>query len=158
MAKPLLKIETNFSFRKLAGQIKGFIGGAITDEAKGYIIESKKPIEGGTLRPLTASTLRKRRDGVSDYEGLGHIPVRTHDETPLHYTGDLLESMELTKKGVFGGVSINKYGLDHHSGTGEMSGLKPRPFLAKPGSSAMKPHEEKMIENFEKKIIKALMK
>ena len=55
---------------------------------------------------------------------------------------------------MFGGVEMRKYGLNHHYGIGE----PPRPFLAKPGSSAMKPHEEKMIENFEKKIIKALMK
>ena len=154
MAEPLLKIKSNFSFRKLANQIEGIIGGAITDEAKGYIIETKRPIEEGTLAPLKEGTIQKRKAGISDYMRLGHEPKKTNDKTPLKYTGELLKSIQLTKQGVFGGVEMREYGLNHHFGRGEPA----RPFLAKPGSSAMKPHEEKMVEKFGNKIKKALMK
>ena len=83
MAEPLLKIKSNFSFRKLANQIEGIIGGAITDEAKGYIIETKRPIEEGTLAPLKEGTIQKRKAGISDYMRLGHEPKKTNDKTPL---------------------------------------------------------------------------
>tara|TARA_R100001594_G_scaffold46003_2_gene78958 strand:- start:1749 stop:2213 length:465 start_codon:yes stop_codon:yes gene_type:complete len=154
LAKPLLKIETNFSFRKLAEQIEGIIGEAITDEAKGFITETKKPIEEGSLAPLSQATINKRIAGTSDYIKLGHKPEKTNDKTPLKYTGELLKSIKLSNKGIFGGVEMREYGLNHHFGRGEPA----RPFLAEPGSSAMKPHEEKMVKKFAEKIKKSLMK
>ena len=113
---------------------------AQVDEGNVIAKKSIKTIESGDLAPLSDATKKKRLSGTSDYLNRGHKPKRTTDMTPLKYTGRLINSIEVTDKG----VDMFDYGKFHNEGIGEPK----REFIAKPGSSQIKTEEIEVAKRF----------
>ena len=151
MARKSIQVRSNFSFIKLLNEIEDIIEDFTFDEARGYAAEAKKPIAEGTLPVLSNNTILKRQVGYSDYQKFGHSPKPTPDERPFFYTGDLHDSIKAVKGA---GVMLNKYGLEHNDGIGELK----REFLPKAMSSKLRPYREKALKSFVIKLNKALMK
>ena len=150
MAEKSLKFTTNFSFKNLSSKINSIVDKAMKKEGQGVATESKKTIMSGTeLKPLSATTIKKRIAGISDYEP-EHQPSSTSNTKPLFYTGDLHDSIKAKDKS----VEMFFYGRNHNEGIGEPK----REFIAKPGSEKLKKTEDLIRKEMEKDIYEAMKK
>ena len=131
MAKPSLKITSNFSFQKLSSNLNAVIKDSNLDISTSIAKNTKKNILDGVSPALRPSTLRQRREGKTSkqWKDGGHNPVETPSETrPLYYSKRLFNSIKGTKEG----LEIMDYAFEHQRGFRTSSGknVPPRPFIA----------------------------
>jgi hypothetical protein len=116
-----IKIESNFSFKKLADKVDDIIDKYKEDASGAYADGSRKTINDSISPPLEDYTKRTRTNKVP-----GFIPLKD--------TGRLYKSLKGTKKG----LEMLSYGLDQHRGMNpnpaknEFPNIKPvpdRPFF-----------------------------
>tara|TARA_Y100001963_G_C6522714_1_gene327351 strand:+ start:103 stop:561 length:459 start_codon:yes stop_codon:yes gene_type:complete len=126
LAKPSLKITSNFSFQKLAKNLNAVIKDSNLDISTSIAKNSKKNILDGVPPALRPSTLRQRRVGASSFPG--HKPSATTETRPLLYSKRLFDSI----KGVEEGLEIMEYGPMHNDGpqTGTKGTIPQRKFIA----------------------------
>tara|TARA_R100001015_G_C4634846_1_gene202349 strand:- start:4165 stop:4677 length:513 start_codon:yes stop_codon:yes gene_type:complete len=104
MSRIELKVN-NLNFAKLFKNLDKIIGADSQLRAKIVAKAAKQNIKSGKFKPLSETTKRIRREGLS-----GHARnFKTTSEKPLIHTGRLLNSI----KAVDGGVSMLEYGKYH---------------------------------------------
>ena len=103
-----LKVETTFSFEKLANRIEKIIKDMATNFGKGSAAGIKKALETGSYVPLSKTTIDIRKRGISPNAG----GVATGSTKPLIHTGDLLRSIKAKKSG----IEMFKYGVYQNAG------------------------------------------
>lgn len=165
MAKPLysVKFTSNFRFSKLSSQIDDILGKSNESVIDGLAQMTKRNITEGKLRGLSQNTLELRRRGLSTFnsydspgQGMNSL-TPTSRTTPLHYTGNLLNSIKPTKDG----IEMLEYGIEHHKGfkTPENRNVMPRKFIA--GADDLKRDKEgleKIQDDLVNKMNRAMMK
>ena len=129
MAKKYYNISTstNFNFGKILKTLKPEEKKAKVGLIKSATELTKKNITSRNLRPLSPSTINKRKPGSSHKEWI-HSAKITNDTTPLKYSGQLLESI----KAIDSGIEMEGYGKEHHEGFTNPDGnfIEKRPFIA----------------------------
>ena len=165
MAKPSysVKFTSNFRFSKLSSQLDDILGSNNESIIDSLAQITKRNISDGNLRGLSPNTLELRRRGLSTFDSYDslHHGMRglapTARTTPLHYTGNLLNSIKPTKDG----IEMLEYGEFHNEGfsTPEGKSVPPRRFIA--GADDLKRDKkelEKTQDDLVKKMNKAMLK
>ena len=93
-----IKIESNFSFKKLAGKVDSIVDKYKEDVSGAYADGSRKRINDRISPPLADWTVKNRMEGTGDL--------------PLKETGALYRSLKGTKKG----LEMLSYGAEHQKG------------------------------------------
>ena len=155
-----LKIESNFSFAKLAKEMPGILEKHSTDMGRGSAKSIKATLEKGSYQPLEDSTIDIRKRGRSPSAGF----MKTNSKKPLIHTGSLRDSIRVDKEG----IKMHQYGKLQNDGfiTDPKSMIpnkkvdrnkQGRPFIDR-GLAMETPESKKAEEDFSKNIRKALMK
>ena len=155
-----LKIESNFSFAKLAKEMPRILEKHSTDMGRGSAKSIKTALEKGSYQPLEASTIDIRKKGGSPSAGF----MKTNSKKPLIHTGSLRNSIRVDKKG----IKMHHYGKLQNDGfiTDPKSMLpnrkvdknkKGRPFIDR-GLAVETPESKQAEKDLSKNIRKALMK
>ena len=92
-----IQIESNFSFKKLAGKVDSIVDKYKEDVSGAYAQGAKDKIDKNDLKELRPYTKRNRKN---------------QDMIPLYDSGDLYKSLKGTKKG----LEMLSYGADHQKG------------------------------------------
>ena len=154
MAKPLYKVTftSNFRFSKLSSDINNILSDSNKEITDSIARNTKKNILTASTRRLSNATIEARQKGVSSFKG--HNPSPTNETRPLHYTGNLLNSIKPTKDG----LEMMDYGLTHQEGftTSEGKSVPPRPFIAtlNQDKDALKKVEERIVKRMNGKMMK----
>ena len=156
-----LKIESNFSFAKLAKEMPGILEKHSTDMGRGSAKSIKTALEKGSYQPLEDSTIDIRRRGKSPSAGF----MKTNSKKPLIHTGSLRDSIRVDKEG----IKMHEYGKFQNDGyIVKPSGFSnkfhtvgktvpPRPFIDR-GLAVETPESKQAEKDLSKNIRKALMK
>ena len=134
-----LKIDTNFSFKKLSSKVDDILNKYKGDVSPAYAQREKHKIDSRTLEQLRPFTVRNRRPGTGDL--------------PLKETGKLYKSIKGTKLG----LEMVDYGLEQYKGIkpNPMPNARPVPPRKFFGSEFVSEKEEnedkKQLENNNKK-------
>tara|TARA_R100000458_G_C8261745_1_gene237164 strand:- start:1068 stop:1493 length:426 start_codon:yes stop_codon:yes gene_type:complete len=110
-----IKIESNFSFKKLADKVDDIIDKYKEDASGAYADGSRKRIDDKIAPSLQDYTKRTRTNKVP-----GFIPLKD--------TGRLYKSLKGTKKG----LEMLSYGLDQHRGMNPNPDKRFQPVPARP--------------------------
>lgn len=120
MAKPLyeIKVESNFDFSRLITHFDDIFGKHQAFIKDRLAQATKRNIADGNLRGLSNDTIELRKRGLSTFKsydrpqpGMNKLSP-TNRVTPLHYTGNLLNSIKPNDEG----IEMLEYGLHHHRG------------------------------------------
>ena len=136
-----ISIESNFSFKKLAGKVDDIVDKYTEDVAGAYAQGEKDRIDSRISPPLKPFTIRNRRPGTGDL--------------PLKETGALYKSLKGTKKG----LEMLSYGAEHQKGykakLGNITATIPaRPFFG--SKHVSKEGEDKAKKSLVKNIRKGM--
>ncbi len=137
-----LKIDTNFSFKKLSSKVDDILNKYKGDVSPAYAKGAKDRIDSRIPPKLSPFTVRNRRPGTGDL--------------PLKETGKLYKSIKGTKLG----LEMVDYGAEHQKGyPSSMPNARPvpaRPFFGSEFVSEKEENEAK--KKLEKNLKKGLMK